>query len=108
MAGDDTPNWHRYLRFWRPNVAADVDTELTFHVDARTQELCDAGLDAAAARAEALREFGDLDRARRALRTIDERYAASERRARLTAGLAREVHVALRGLARNPGVSTVV
>jgi predicted permease len=108
MAGDDTPKWHRYLRFWRPNVAADVDTELTFHVDARTQELCEGGLDAATARAQALREFGDLDRARRALRAMDERHAVIERRARMTAGLLREVHVALRSLARNPGFSAVV
>jgi predicted permease len=108
MTRNDTPKWHRYLRFWRPNVAADVDTELTFHVDARTQELCESGFDQAAARAQALREFGDLDRARRSLREMDERHAALARRARLTAGLAREIRVALRGLARNPGLSAAV
>src|SRR5215467_8064825 len=80
MTSQDSLKWHRYLRFWRANVAADVDAELTFHVDARTQELCDAGVEPAAARAQALREFGDLDRARSALRSIDERHADMVRR----------------------------
>src|ERR1044071_1110790 len=81
MAGDDTRKWHRYLHFWRANIAADVDAELTFHVDARTEELCDAGLDRAVARAQALREFGDVDLARRTLRSMDEQHA-SKRSAR--------------------------
>ena len=35
-----TPAWRRYVRFWRPNIAADVDDELQFHIDmlARTYE----------------------------------------------------------------------
>jgi hypothetical protein len=39
----ESPKWHRYLPFWRANVAADVDEEITFHVEARAQELIDAG-----------------------------------------------------------------
>ena len=58
MAGDDTRKWHRYVYFWRVNIAADVDAELAFHVDVRTDELCAAGLERSAARAQALREFG--------------------------------------------------
>jgi hypothetical protein len=30
-----SPTWHRYLRFWGPNVDADVDDELAFHFDMR-------------------------------------------------------------------------
>ena len=59
MSAGDTPKWHRYLRFWRSNVGADVDDELAFHVDARAQELREAGMEAAAARARAVAEFGD-------------------------------------------------
>src|SRR5688572_16264240 len=108
MAGDDTRKWHRYLRFWRANIAADVDAELTFHVDARTEELCDAGLDRAAARAQALREFGDVDLARRTLRSMDERHAASERRAHVASDILGDVRVALRALKRSPGLVAVV
>jgi predicted permease len=104
----DTPKWHRYLRFWRGNVTADVDAELAFHVDARTQELIDSGIEATAARAQALREFGDIEHARTTLRSMDERHAATERRANFAAGLSRDVRVAVRSLARAPGLVAVV
>ena len=54
MTGADTRKWHRYLSFWRADIAGDVDAELSFHVDARTEELCDAGLERSAARAQAI------------------------------------------------------
>ena len=108
MAVDDTRKWHRYLRFWRPNIAADVDAELTFHVDARTEELCAAGIDPAAARAQALREFGDVDLARRTLRSMDEKHAASERRANFASDILGDIRVAVRALRRSPGLVAVV
>jgi predicted permease len=106
--GADTPQWHRYLRFWRANVVADVDDELAFHVEARTQELCDRGVERAAAQAQALREFGDVDGTRRMLRDMDERHAALARQTHLAADLSRDVRVALRALARSPGLVAVV
>jgi predicted permease len=108
MAATDTRKWHRYLYFWRADIAADVDAELAFHVDARTEELCDAGLERLAARAQALREFGDVDLARRTLRAMDERHAADARRAHLLADLAGDVRVAFRGLTRSPALVIVV
>src|SRR5688500_8974232 len=108
MASDDTRKWHRYLHFWRADIAADVDAELAFHVDARTEELCDAGLDRAAARAQALHEFGDVDLARRTLRSMAERHAASERRAHVTSDILGDVRVAVRALKRSPGLVAVV
>lgn len=47
-------------------IEAEVEDELGFHVDASTQALVDEGMDPDAARAEALRRFGDLDQVRRA------------------------------------------
>ena len=108
MAGHDTRKWHRYLTFLRPNIAADVDTELAFHVDARTEELCAAGVERSAARAQALREFGDVDLARRTLRSMDERHAASERRAHFAGDILGDVRVAIRALRRSPGLVAVV
>jgi predicted permease len=108
MAGDDTRKWHRYLHFWRANIAADVDAELAFHVDARTEELCATGLDRSVARAQALREFGDVDLARRTLRSMDEEHAASARRAHLASDLLGDVRVAVRALRRSPGLVAVV
>jgi predicted permease len=108
MSDSTIPKWRRYLRFWRANVAADVDDELAFHVEARTQELSDAGLDRATARARALHEFGDIDGTRRTLRTMDERYVDHERRVHFAADLSHDVRVAIRGLVRSPGLVLVV
>jgi predicted permease len=108
MASDDTRKWHRYLTFVRPNIAADVDTELAFHVDARTEELCGAGVERSAARAQALREFGDVDLARRTLRSMDERHAANERRAHFAGDILGDVKVAIRALRKTPGLVAVV
>jgi hypothetical protein len=41
MSIQDSAKWHRYVRFWRTNVSADVDDEIAFHVDARAKELVD-------------------------------------------------------------------
>src|SRR5215467_11641598 len=103
MSGGDTPKWHRYLRFWRANVGADIDAELAFHVDARTEELCQAGFEPAEARAQALREFGDLDRARSTLRSIDERHAAMQSRGLPTVN----VKLAFRALFKTPLVTSI-
>ena len=104
----DTPKWYRYLRFWRPNVAADVDDELTFHIDARTEELSSLGMERKAARAQALREFGDMERTRVTLRAMDEHHAAIARRVNVAADLTRDIRVAVRALGRSPGLVAVV
>ena len=45
-------------------VKSDVEHEIAFHVEERTQELAAQGMYPAAARAAALREFGDVHEAR--------------------------------------------
>jgi hypothetical protein len=54
-----TPKWRRYLRFWRPDVRADVDDELAFHMQERVDDLVATGMDVNTARQEAVRLFGD-------------------------------------------------
>lgn len=48
-----------------PEIAADIDEELAFHVEESARALTEEGLDADSARAEALRRFGDYGRIRR-------------------------------------------
>lgn len=108
MPIQDVPKWHRYLRFWRTNVQDDVDTEILFHVDERARELIVAGVAPLQARAQALREFGDLERARTLLRTIDEAHLAGAHRAELFADAWQDARVAARSLARSPGFSAIV
>ena len=33
------PMWRRYRRFWGPDVVADVDEELEFHLETRADAL---------------------------------------------------------------------
>jgi hypothetical protein len=54
---------------WRVPLEQEVDEELALHVELRTRELVERGMDARAARAEALARLGDLRRLRRATRS---------------------------------------
>ncbi len=108
MSTHDVPKWHRYLRFWRTNVQADVDDEIAFHVDERARELIAAGVAPSRAREQALREFGDVDRARSTLRSMDEAHLTDARRAELFADAWQDVRVATRSLSRSPGLVAII
>jgi predicted permease len=56
--------WRRYLRFWGANPAADVDDEFAFHLQTKIDTLRATGWTEAAARSEALRQFGPVAPAR--------------------------------------------
>src|SRR5690349_6988675 len=99
----------RYLRFWGANVREDVDAELHFHLDARTDELVSAGMAPAAAREQALHEFGDVARVRREVRAMDEQHARRVRIHEWFMDSWTDVRYALRSLRKSPGlVLTVV
>jgi hypothetical protein len=102
------PLWRRYLRFWRPDVAADVDEEIAFHLAEREAALVARGLRPADARAQAEAEFGDVGAVRARLRAMGE---ARERRRgwgeRLET-LARDVRYAARSLGRAPALVVTV
>jgi len=74
------PMWRRYLRFWGPDVEADVDEELEFHVEMSIQELVDDGWPLETARQEVRRRFGDERRVRKACVQIDRRREREVRR----------------------------
>ena len=65
------PLWRRYLRFFGPDVDADVEEELRFHLEMREQHYLARGMDPAEAREAARKKFGDFGRHRRALRRQD-------------------------------------
>jgi len=88
---------------------ADVDDELRFHLDMRAAELtARRGLAPADARAEALRQFGDVEDARRYMRGEDARTETTTRRRELMADLRQDLMHALRALRRSPGFTAVV
>ncbi len=86
----------------------DVDAELTFHLDMRVRRLVERGLDPTAARAEALRQFGDWDGVRSELVAIDTEREKVVRRANYLAELRQDTSYAIRALRHNLGFALVV
>ncbi len=96
--------WRRYLRFWGSNVRADVDEELRHHLELLTEDLRAQGLSAEAARAEALRRFGDVERVRHACEAESGALEASTQRTEWWDSLRQDLAYALRSLRRSPGL----
>lgn len=87
----------------RGRIASDVDDEVAFHLAEAARSLEGRGMSAEVARAEVLRRFGDVSRAKRELRAMD---ARAERRARIRnrlAALWRDLRHGFRVLRRGPG-----
>jgi predicted permease len=99
----DAPRWRRYLRFTRPNVAADVDDEVEFHLQMRIDRNLALGMSPEDARRDAVSRFGDASRVRHELVDHDQRKQVSTRRAELLADFAQDVKFGWRSLRRAPG-----
>src|SRR5207245_7842750 len=82
--------------------------ELRCHIEARTERLISGGLSPDAARAEAVRQFGDLDGVRDSCAILDHERERSMSRASLIDEIRHDVRFALRTLRRNAGFSTIV
>jgi len=80
----------------------DVDAEVQFHLETRIADLVADGLAPEDARARALREFGDVDDARRYMRGVDRRVQAAGRRERYVDDFRRDLAYALRRLRAAP------
>jgi putative ABC transport system permease protein len=100
--------WRRYLRFWRPNIAADIDDELRFHFDERMEALVAGGMTRDDARRAAEEEFGDAKVVRRGLREIDRRVHAHRARAERWAKWRQDIGYSARSLRRSPGLSLTI
>lgn len=87
---------------WKPSVTDEVDSELHFHIDMRTRELIEKGMDPARARAEAVSRFGDINRVQTTLERIGRRRDRRERRTEWFAEMRQDVTYALRQLRRYP------
>jgi putative ABC transport system permease protein len=97
------------LALRRPRAAAaEVDEELRFHLDMRADQLAAGGLAPEAARAEALRRFGDLEAARGRLRHGARRREARMLRRERIEAVWQDVAYAGRQLRRSPGFAAAV
>ena len=106
-AGETTPTWRRYLRFWRSNPAADVADEISFHLESAVAEYVAIGMSSEAARREAMQRFGDLETIASTLNALShERERAMEWRDRLDT-LGADLRFALRQLRKSPAFTVV-
>ena len=90
-------------RAFRHERSSDVDVELQFHIDTRTDDLVRAGLGRDDARRAALAEFGDLERYESETRRIDRGYARTTRIKEFLWSVWFDLAYSLRGLRRSPG-----
>ena len=100
----------RFLQLPRTSrrIRADVDDELQFDIDMRTEELRRLGLSFQAARERAIAEFGDIDETRAYCGDLDMRHEASEHRADYLGDLRSDLLIAWRGMRRAPAFAAVV
>ena len=101
------PTWRRYLRFWRSNIAEDVDDELQFHVEMRVEEYMARGMTADEARRAVTARLGDVETARAECIVLGQVHEKHARRADFVDGLRADVRFALRSLRRSPGWTAV-
>lgn len=109
MRERDEGFWER-LRPWRTRaeIRSDVDEEIAFHLDMRTEELMGEGMDVDEARREALREFGDVERGRRDMERGDIRLRRRRRAAVWMEDVRQDVGFALRTLRKRPRFAAVI
>lgn len=100
----------KFFRFpWRTRrqIAAEVDQELSFHLEMRARDLKGDGLDTDAARQLARNEFGDLEYTRSYCRTMDQRTEDDSRRRDRWSAWGQDLRHAWRTMRRNPAFAAI-
>ena len=92
---------------WRVPVDEEVDEEIAFHLEMRTRELVDRGLDPARARAQALHRLGDVAALRRTCLHLGKRRDRRMRLLQWLDELRDDVRYSLRQLAHAPAFALV-
>ena len=89
--------------FFRRTPEKEIDEEIAYHIDRRTQEYIAAGMEPAAARAEATRRFGYVTDVRAETLRIDRAQARRESAGEWLHAVARDMRIAIRALRKSPG-----
>jgi predicted permease len=89
------------------DVRVDVNDEVGFHIDMRTEDLMKDGTSEEDARRQALAEFGRLEAGAAAIAQFDDRVERRRRVGQFAAELKQDARLGLRLLARSPGFTTV-
>jgi predicted permease len=104
------PGLKRILRIERNGATVEraVDDELQFHFEMTMRELMSSGMTPDEARREATRRFGDVQRTRERLTTIDRSRLGRERRTEWWNAFTQDLRYAIRGLRLKPGFAIAV
>jgi putative ABC transport system permease protein len=92
---------------WPTEIARDVDEEIASHLELRSEEYAQRGMDPDAARQAALLKFGNRDDVADACRLIDRRFRDKERRTGMLTDLRQDLGYAVRMFRRTPGFATI-
>jgi len=103
MPNDPLRRFPGLRRAFRHERGGDVDVELQFHLDTRTDDLVRAGLEPDEARRVALAEFGDVQRYHAETLRIDRGRARAARVREFLWSVWGDLGYTLRGLRKSPG-----
>lgn len=90
-----------FLRSGRASATTDVSDELAYHFARRVDDLVASGMSPDAARAEAVRAFGDVDQVRREMEQLTRTRQGRVRRGEWLSDLTYDVRYAARGMRRS-------
>ncbi len=101
------PLWRRYLRLFGPDVAADVDDEIDFHLAALEDRFRARGMSEPEAREAARLSFGDVESVRRQLTRRDDRRLRRVAHGQTWSQWMHDLRYAFRTLRRSPLFSLI-
>ena len=101
------PMWRRHDRILGPDLRADIQAELGFHIECKTDELISRGWSPRDARKEAERQFGDILALQRAGERIGEHMECRRRLDEYFAEWLQDARYTLRTLRNNPAFAFV-
>jgi putative ABC transport system permease protein len=109
MRAPGRPPGRRFRFPWRTpgEVAADIDEELSFHLDRVAEDLIAAGWSPETARQEALRQFGDLEGTRHYCRDLATRKERQMKWSDQLETFFQDLRFAVRQLARHPAFTLI-